>query len=67
MCKIISFRKQDLLGKLEEKEDELNSEKKNALKRDRTIQGLTQVLREKEKEVSFHTIRNAVYYRDHNS
>lgn len=36
---------------LEEKENELGSEKKNALKRDKTIQGLTQVLREKEKEV----------------
>lgn len=43
--------KQNLSGKLEEKENELNSEKKNALKRDKTIQGLTQVLREKEKEV----------------
>ncbi|XP_051794463.1 CDK5 regulatory subunit-associated protein 2 isoform X3 [Acanthochromis polyacanthus] len=41
-----------LSGKLEEKEDELNSEKKNALKRDKTIQGLTQVLREKEKEIA---------------
>lgn len=38
--------------KLEEKETELNSEKKNSLKRDKTIQGLTQVLKEKEKEVS---------------
>uniref|UniRef100_A0A669BEI4 Uncharacterized protein n=1 Tax=Oreochromis niloticus TaxID=8128 RepID=A0A669BEI4_ORENI len=38
--------------KLEEKENELNSEKKNALKRDKTIQGLTQVLREKEKEIA---------------
>ncbi|XP_070780479.1 CDK5 regulatory subunit-associated protein 2 [Enoplosus armatus] len=42
----------NLLGKLEEKENEFNSEKKNALKRDKTIQGLTQVLREKEKEIS---------------
>ncbi|XP_008298824.1 CDK5 regulatory subunit-associated protein 2 isoform X2 [Stegastes partitus] len=41
-----------LSGKLEEKENELNSEKKNALKRDKTIQGLTQVLREKEKEIA---------------
>ncbi|KAG7241199.1 hypothetical protein INR49_025942 [Caranx melampygus] len=39
-----------LSGKLEEKENELNSEKKNALKRDKTIQGLSQVLKEKEKE-----------------
>lgn len=37
--------------KLEEKENELDSERRNALKRDKTIQGLTQVLREKEKEV----------------
>uniref|UniRef100_A0A3B3Z2U9 Uncharacterized protein n=1 Tax=Poecilia mexicana TaxID=48701 RepID=A0A3B3Z2U9_9TELE len=36
---------------LEEKETELDTEKKNALKRDKTIQGLTQVLREKEKEI----------------
>lgn len=36
---------------LEEKENELETEKTNALKRDKTIQGLTQVLREKEKEV----------------
>ncbi|XP_028318007.1 CDK5 regulatory subunit-associated protein 2 isoform X2 [Gouania willdenowi] len=41
-----------LSGKLEDKEGELNSEKKNALKRDKTIQGLTQVLREKEKEIA---------------
>ncbi|XP_074472901.1 CDK5 regulatory subunit-associated protein 2 isoform X1 [Sebastes fasciatus] len=41
-----------LLGKLEEKENELNSEKKNALKRDKTIQGLTQVFKEKEKEIA---------------
>ncbi|XP_034753076.1 myomegalin-like isoform X5 [Etheostoma cragini] len=41
-----------LLGKLDEKENELNSEKKNALKRDKTIQGLTQVLKEKEKEIA---------------
>ncbi|KAK2819336.1 hypothetical protein Q5P01_024897 [Channa striata] len=41
-----------LSGKLEEKENELSSEKKNALKRDKTIQGLTQVLREKEKEIA---------------
>ncbi|AWP15484.1 putative CDK5 regulatory subunit-associated protein 2 [Scophthalmus maximus] len=43
---------QTLSGKLEEKENELGSEKKNALKRDKTIQGLTQVLREKEKEIA---------------
>uniref|UniRef100_A0A0S7F394 CK5P2 n=2 Tax=Poeciliopsis prolifica TaxID=188132 RepID=A0A0S7F394_9TELE len=36
---------------LEEKENELDTEKKNALKRDKTIQGLTQVLKEKEKEI----------------
>lgn len=51
MCKLTSLCKQNLLGKLEEKENELNSEKKNALKRDKAIQGLTQVLKEKEKEV----------------
>lgn len=51
MYKLTSLCKQNLLGKLEEKENELNSEKKNALKRDKTIQGLTQVLKEKEKEV----------------
>lgn len=49
---VISLHQQDLLVKLEEKETELNSEKKNALKRDKTIQGLTQVLKEKDKEVS---------------
>ncbi|KAM3600500.1 uncharacterized protein V6R79_024305 [Siganus canaliculatus] len=42
----------NLLGTLEEKENELSSEKKNSLKRDKTIQGLTQVLREKEKEIA---------------
>uniref|UniRef100_A0A3B4UP97 CDK5 regulatory subunit associated protein 2 n=1 Tax=Seriola dumerili TaxID=41447 RepID=A0A3B4UP97_SERDU len=41
-----------LSGELEEKENELNLEKKNALKRDKTIQGLSQVLREKEKEIA---------------
>ncbi|XP_055087871.1 CDK5 regulatory subunit-associated protein 2 isoform X2 [Periophthalmus magnuspinnatus] len=41
-----------LTQKLEEKENELNSEKKNALKRDKTIQGLTQILREKENEIA---------------
>lgn len=58
MNKVISL--QDLLVKLEEKDGELNSEKKNSLKRDKTIQGLTQVLREKEKEVIIHTIANSV-------
>ncbi|XP_023258445.1 myomegalin-like isoform X5 [Seriola lalandi dorsalis] len=41
-----------LSGELEEKENELSLEKKNALKRDKTIQGLSQVLREKEKEIA---------------
>ncbi|XP_058473906.1 CDK5 regulatory subunit-associated protein 2 isoform X2 [Solea solea] len=41
-----------LTGKLEEKETELNSERKNALKRDKTIQGLTHVLKEKENEIA---------------
>ncbi|XP_041753568.2 CDK5 regulatory subunit-associated protein 2 isoform X3 [Coregonus clupeaformis] len=40
-----------LSGKLEETENQLSSEKKNALKRDKTIQGLTLVLKEKEKEI----------------
>ncbi|XP_045922073.1 CDK5 regulatory subunit-associated protein 2 isoform X2 [Micropterus dolomieu] len=48
----IQNQNKNLLGKLEEKENELNSEKKNALKRDKTIQGLTQVLGEKEKEIA---------------
>lgn len=52
---------QSLLGKLEEKENDLNSEKKNALKRDKTIQGLTQVFKEKEKQVKGSTIINTVY------
>lgn len=62
LSKVISLHQQDLLMKLEEKENELSSEKKNALKRDKTIQGLTQVLREKEKEVSIHTIVNFFFY-----
>ncbi|XP_029371082.1 CDK5 regulatory subunit-associated protein 2 isoform X2 [Echeneis naucrates] len=41
-----------LSGKLEENENELSSERKNALKRDKTIQGLSQVLKEKEKEIA---------------
>ncbi|CAF96137.1 unnamed protein product, partial [Tetraodon nigroviridis] len=51
---------QDLVMKLEEKDGELSSEKKNALKRDKTIQGLTQVLKEKEKEITelFHEIED---------
>uniref|UniRef100_A0A3Q3Q9E1 Uncharacterized protein n=1 Tax=Monopterus albus TaxID=43700 RepID=A0A3Q3Q9E1_MONAL len=44
--------KQTLSEKLEGKENELSIERKNALKRDKTIQGLTQVLREKEKEIA---------------
>ncbi|RVE65985.1 hypothetical protein OJAV_G00122060 [Oryzias javanicus] len=52
--KLEDFQNQNkiLSGKLEEMENEVNSEKKNALKRDKTIQGLTQVLREKEKEIT---------------
>ncbi|CAL8318255.1 unnamed protein product [Lota lota] len=42
---------QTLSGKLVEKENDLCSEKKNSLKRDKTIQGLSQVLKEKEKEI----------------
>ncbi|XP_057675056.1 CDK5 regulatory subunit-associated protein 2 isoform X2 [Corythoichthys intestinalis] len=41
-----------LSERLDEKEGELLAEKKNGLKRDKTIQGLTQVLKEKEKEIS---------------
>lgn len=59
--KVISLHQQDLFLKVEEKESELSSEKKNALKRDKTIQGLTQVLREKEKEVSIHTIVPSIF------
>lgn len=47
-----SFPVQMLSGKLEERENELNTEKKNALKRDKTIQGLTQVVKDKDREVS---------------
>ncbi|XP_062409721.1 CDK5 regulatory subunit-associated protein 2 isoform X2 [Sardina pilchardus] len=42
---------QELTGKLEEKDGELEKEKKNGVKRDKTIQGLTLVLKEKEKEI----------------
>ncbi|XP_077353236.1 CDK5 regulatory subunit-associated protein 2 isoform X3 [Festucalex cinctus] len=41
-----------LSGRLDETENELHTEKKNSLKRDKTIQGLTQVLRGKEKEIA---------------
>uniref|UniRef100_A0A4W5NIB8 CDK5 regulatory subunit associated protein 2 n=1 Tax=Hucho hucho TaxID=62062 RepID=A0A4W5NIB8_9TELE len=40
-----------LSGKLEDTENELTSEKKNTLKQDKTIQGLTLVLKEKEKKI----------------
>lgn len=52
MGTIISLCEQDFLAQLEQKDDELASEKKNGVKRDKTIQGLTQLLKEKEKEVS---------------
>jgi len=42
---------QALSDELQEKEIELSAEKKNSLKRDKTIQGLSLVLKEKEKEV----------------
>jgi len=42
---------QALSDELQEKEIELTAEKKNSLKRDKTIQGLSLVLKEKEKEV----------------
>ncbi|XP_053505270.1 CDK5 regulatory subunit-associated protein 2 isoform X8 [Ictalurus furcatus] len=40
-----------LSGQLEEKESELAAEKKNATKRDKTIQGLSILLKEKERQV----------------
>lgn len=42
---------QSLSGQLEEKESELAAEKKNATKRDKTIQGLSILLKEKERQV----------------
>ncbi len=66
MYNINSLYKQNLLGKLEENENELNSEKKNALKRDKTIQGLSQVLREKEKEVKC-TLSSTLFCGDTNN
>ena len=48
---IFIFLLQTLSVKLDEKENDLCSERKNSLKRDKTIQGLSQVLKEKEKEV----------------
>ncbi|MCJ8741063.1 hypothetical protein PDJAM_G00066390 [Pangasius djambal] len=40
-----------LSGQMEERESELAAEKKNALKRDKTIQGLSILLKEKERQV----------------
>ncbi|XP_073668675.1 CDK5 regulatory subunit-associated protein 2 isoform X5 [Paramisgurnus dabryanus] len=40
-----------LTDELQEKEGELAAEKKNSMKRDKTIQGLSLVLKEKEKEI----------------
>lgn len=57
MGTIISPCEQDFLAQLEQKDDELASEKKNGVKRDKTIQGLTQLLKEKEKEVSLGFLR----------
>lgn len=42
---------QALSDELQEREGELGAERKNSLKRDKTIQGLSLVLKEKEKEV----------------
>lgn len=42
---------QALSDELQQREIELAAEKKNSLKRDKTIQGLSLVLKEKEKEV----------------
>ncbi|XP_029544750.2 myomegalin-like [Oncorhynchus nerka] len=49
-----------LSGKLEDTENELTSEKKNTLKQDKTIQGLTLLLKEKEKEIEelYHEIED---------
>ncbi|XP_071219056.1 myomegalin-like [Salvelinus alpinus] len=49
-----------LSGKLEDSENELTSEKNNTLKQDKTIQGLTLVLKEKEKEIEelYHEIED---------
>ncbi|KAI7795827.1 myomegalin [Triplophysa rosa] len=43
--------KKALSDELQEREGELAAEKKNSLKRDKTIQGLSLVLKEKEKEI----------------
>ncbi|XP_060937138.1 CDK5 regulatory subunit-associated protein 2 isoform X3 [Limanda limanda] len=48
----IQTQYKSLSGNLEQKEIELSLEEKNSLKRDKTIQGLTLVLREKEKEIA---------------
>lgn len=42
---------QTLSGQLEDQDGELAAEKRNSLKRDKTIQGLSLLLKEKEKEV----------------
>uniref|UniRef100_A0A3B3QVZ8 Uncharacterized protein n=1 Tax=Paramormyrops kingsleyae TaxID=1676925 RepID=A0A3B3QVZ8_9TELE len=48
---IVSSASQILHGKLEESEEVLASEKKNAVKRDKTIQGLSLLLKQKDKEM----------------
>uniref|UniRef100_A0A8C7TBR4 Uncharacterized protein n=1 Tax=Oncorhynchus mykiss TaxID=8022 RepID=A0A8C7TBR4_ONCMY len=49
-----------LSGKLEDTENKLTTEKKNTLKQDKTIQGLTLLLKEKEKEIEelYHEIED---------
>ncbi|XP_070990985.1 myomegalin-like [Oncorhynchus clarkii lewisi] len=49
-----------LSGKLEDTENELTTEKNNTLKQDKTIQGLTLLLKEKEKEIEelYHEIED---------
>lgn len=61
-CFPFLFTLQTLSGQLEEKENELAAEKKNALKRDKTIQGLSILLKEKERQVTvpFFQIRKEV-------
>ncbi|KAF4076987.1 hypothetical protein AMELA_G00202890 [Ameiurus melas] len=47
----MDLENKSLSGQLEEKERELAAEKKNATKRDKTIQGLSILLKEKERQV----------------
>lgn len=49
---VFLFTPQSLSEQLEETEGELAAEKKNSLKRDKTIQGLSILLKEKERQVA---------------